>query len=272
MMTHSTHYRHSGKAPAGGVLLTLVGGIIAGAVMGAAYGFLIYWSPFVYINAILTFALGVGLAMAVGGLGAAGKIRNDAVITIVALIVSATAFYTHWVVWVERMTEIRTVVPGELWSVITAVAELGPWTIFEWTPTGTSLYAIWGLEALIVVGVGTVSARGGIDMPFCEDTGQWATEQPLNRAFEPIDPNRAIDTPQSVLDVLQPASDPGDAFTEVTVATAEGSDLRCVSLKAVAVERKDDKEEKNEIQLVKNMLFDRDSFEKLLGIGRPSTA
>ena len=45
-----THYQHSGKAPFGGILLTLTVGLIAAVLLGALYGFLVYWSPLVYIN------------------------------------------------------------------------------------------------------------------------------------------------------------------------------------------------------------------------------
>lgn len=52
-------------------------------------------------------------------------------------------------------------------------------------------------------------------------------------------------------------------YRQVTVAEADGSDLRCVTLKAVTVETKDDKEELTVTDIVKNMLFDRPSFDKL---------
>ena len=272
MMQQSLFYEHSGKAPVLGILMTLVGGSVIGAILGALYGLLIYYIPFIYINAFITFGFGVGLAMLVGALGVVGKIRNVGVITVVALIVALVAYITHWVVWVERMTEIRTVNGAELWEYIVAINTVGPWSIFGWTPSGTSLWAIWGVEAIVIVGLGTVSARGGIDLPFCEDTGQWASEELLGGQFQVIDTNRTMDTPQSVLDVLSPVNDAGNAFTEVTVATAQGSDLRCVTVKSVEVEIKDDKEEKKETPLVKNMLFDRDSFEKLLGLDKLTAA
>lgn len=272
MLTQSTHYQHSGKAPLGGVLLTLMGGITGGVILGAVYGFLIYWSPFVYVNAFITFGFGVGLAALVGALGAVGKIRNTTVVTVVALIVALAAYYAHWVVWAERMTETRTYAPAELWQFISAIAAMGPWAIFDWTPTGTALWLIWGVEALAIVGLTTISAHGGIDVPFCEATGQWATETALETAFQPIDVNRSIDTPQSLLDALQPMTDPSNAFTQVTVATADGSELRCVSLKAMEVEQKDDKEEIKETEIVRNMLFDRDTFEKLMGLAKLTMA
>lgn len=269
-MFPSTHYEHSGKAPLGGILLTLVGGLIAGAILGAVYGFLIYWSPFVYINAFITLGCGFGLALSVGSLAKLGKIRNSSIVTVVALVVALVAYYVHWSVWVGRMTETDIVAPGQLWAFVSTINALGPWSIFGWTPTGFALWAIWGIEALVIIGLGSISAHGVIDVPFCETTGKWTTENTLPEHFAPLE-SPAVDSPSSVLQSLQPNGDSPDAYTEVTVATAEGSELRCVSLNSVVVEKdKDGKEETEKQTIVKNMLFDRDSFERLMQMAQPS--
>ena len=271
-MSPSTHYEHSGKAPLGGILLTLVGGLIVATVLGAIYGFLIYWSPFIYINAIITVACGVGLAMSVGGLAKAGKIRKSGLVTVVGLVVALLAYYVHWSVWAGRMIEAQITAPGELWAFVSAVNAMGPWSIFGWTPTGFSLWGIWSIEALIIVGISTLLAHSLIDLPFCEDTGQWTTEKALPEHFALIE-SPSVDSPRSLLHALRPNGDSPDAYTEVSVATAEGSELRCVSLNSVVVETdKDGKEEKKTQTIVKNMIFDRDNFDRLMQIGQPATA
>lgn len=263
-MNPSTHYQHSGKAPLGGVSLTLAGGLVAGVILGAIYGFLIYWIPFVYINVFVTLGFGVALATAVGSLGKIGKIRNNSVVTVLALIVSLVAYYVHWVVWVGGMTETQVVAPDQLWAFVATINALGPWSIFGWTPSGVSLWGIWGIEALLIVGLGAISARGLIDLPYCEATRQWTTETTLPEHFKPIDSSPAVNSPSSLLQALQPATESPDAYTEVSVATADGSDLRCVSLNTVTVsQNKDGKEETEKTSIVRNMLFDRDSFERL---------
>ncbi len=270
-MIPETHYQHSGKAPVGGILLTLVGGLVAGVALGAVYGFLIYWSPFVYINAFITLGFGIGIGAAVGSLAKVGKIRNLGLVSIVALIVALAAYYVHWSAWVGRMTDSPIVAPGELWAFITTINALGPWTIFEWTPAGSSLWAIWGIEAIVIIGLGAISAGGVVDVPFCEDTGVWATETALPKYFAALD-SPSVDSPNSVLQALQPTGDSPGAYTEVSVATAHGSELRCVSLNSIVVEtNKDGKEETKKQTIVKNMLFDRDSFERLMQIAQPTT-
>ena len=272
-MNPATHYEHSGKAPIVGILLTLVGGLIAGVLLGAVYGFLIFWSPFVYINAFITLGFGFCLAISVGGLAKVGKIRNSGVATMIALAVAAVAYYVHWVVWVGRMAEGAMVTdPGQLWMFIQTVNALGPWSIFGWTPTGFALWAIWGIEALVIVGLGVISAHGMIDLPFCEDTDQWTTETTLPSHFQPVDVIN-VDSPNAILQALQPANDSPQAYAQVSVATAEGSELRCVSLDNVVVEvNKDGKEDTEKTSIVRNMLFDRDSFERLLELAKPVAA
>lgn len=271
-MFPSTHYQHSGKAPLGGILLTVVGGGIAGVLLGAIYGVLIYYIPFVYINAIITFILGGALAYSVGICAKLGKIRNAGVVTGLGLLVAVVAYYVHWVLWIERMSGTQLVDPGQIWAFAATLNALGPWSIFGWTPTGFALWAIWGIEALIIVGMGSLGAHGPIDIPFCEATGQWTKETVVPKHFQPIGDAQTLESPQSVLHSLQPADEAASEYTEVAVATAEGSELRCVSLNQVTVEvDKDGKAEAKKTELVRNMLLDRSSFEQLMRLGEPAT-
>lgn len=266
MMTQQTHYQHSGNAPVGGMLLTLIFGALAAVILGAIYGLLIYWIPFVYINALVTFGFGIVLGAAIGSLGKLGKLRNNNVITIIALLISVLAYYTHWVVWMKGFSGGYVLEPGILWQLILLIADQGAWSIFDWTPTGWAIWTIWGIEAVMIVGIGSFAAGTIIDVPFCETTNQWCTETSLPQQFSPLDLDRNLGTPQSVLEALQPLAENGHSYTQVTVAQAEGSELRCVSVQAVEVEIKDDKEESTSTEIVRNMLFDRHSFDKLMAL------
>ena len=272
-MFPSTYYEHSGKAPLGGMLLTLVGGGVAGTVLGAVYGLLIYYIPFVYINAIITFVFGGALAMIVGTCAKVGKIRNAGAVTAIALVVALVAYFAHWVVWVERMSGTQLLDPGQIWAFASTLNVLGPWSIFGWTPTGFALWAIWGIEALVIVGMGALGAHGVIDVPFCENTGQWTTETVMPKHFQPITDAQSLDSVQSVLHTLQPANDDVAEYTEVSLATADGSELRCVSLNQVTVEvDKDGKPDEKKTTIVKHMLLDRSSFDQLQRLGESAAA
>ena len=276
-MGPATHYEHSGKAPLGGILLTLIVGTVGGVVLGATYGFLIYWSPFIYINLFITFGLAVGLAIAVGTAAKRGKIRNSTVVTVLALLITLLAYYVHWSVWISRMMEAAMLdsilAPSEMWGMVSAVNLFGPWSVFGWTPTGFALWAIWGIEAVAIFGIGAFMAHTVTDVPFCEATDRWSTETTLARHFAPLGEAPELNSPTSLLGALHPAEDASAAYTAVSVATVEESDLRCVSVESVTVEiDKDGKEETNKTSIVKNLLFDRHSFEKLMQLAEAQPA
>lgn len=272
-MLQSTHYRHSGKAPLGGIFLTAAGGLVAAGVLGTLYGFLVFWSPFVYVNFFMTLGFGIGLGASVGGLARLGKIRSVGIVAALALAVALFAWYAHWVVWSRLITDVLVLNAATLSRLLSTIADLGAWSIFSWTPTGLALWAIWGMEVSMIVGIGTLGAVGVIDVPFCEDTGQWARDRKLDARFRPLNDAVVPETPTSLLASLQPANDAETEFAEVTIATADDSELRCVSLVNVVVETdKDGKQEAKTTTLVRNMLFDRESFERLLRLAPESDA
>jgi hypothetical protein len=167
------------------------------------------------------------------------------------------------------MMETEFIAAADIWGFVNVINAFGPWSIFSWTPSGFGLWAIWGIEALLIVGIGTGFAHTITDAPFCEDTGQWTTETKLPTHFAPLPSDPDINSPGSLLAALRPVEDNTRAYTTVAVATAEGSELRCVSLERVTVETdKDGKDKTSEMRVVKNLLMDRDSFEKLMRMGQ----
>lgn len=272
-MIPATHYVHSGKSPLGGVMLTLVTASVAGGILGALYAALIYWIPFVFVLFVLTFGLGIVLGAISGSMASVGRIRHNGVTTQLAFAASLVAYYVHWVVWMNLMTGDLFIRPDELWIMMNRVAATGAWTVFDWTPQGFALWAIWGIEGAIIVGMGTVGAHAATDVPYCEATNQWTTEDVLGTRFRAIDPLRQIDSPSAMLSVLVPDDGSAGAFSEITVFTAPGSELRCVSLDVVTLEYDDDgKETKNKKTVVKQMLFDQGGFDKLMNLDRQPSA
>ncbi len=270
-MLPATHYVHSGKAPFGGIMLALVAGSIVGGILGAIYAALIYWIPFVFLLFIFTVGFGVVLGAASGALAAAGKIRHNGMTTQLAFVVALVAYYVHWVVWMNLTIGEMIYKPNELWAVMSGIAHYGAWSIFDWTPKGTALWVIWGIEGTVIVGMGALGAHSVTDMPFCEATNQWTKENTLATRFRAVDPSASLDTPSALLGALEPEHGTTGAFSEVTVFTAPNSELRCVTLDVVTLEYDDDgKEQKNNKTVVKQMVFDRGSFDQLMRLnGEP---
>ena len=70
------YYQSSQKMPLGGVVLMLLGGLLAAAGLALAYVYLIWYIPLVYFNICFTIILGGALGGVVHRLARAGHLRS----------------------------------------------------------------------------------------------------------------------------------------------------------------------------------------------------
>ena len=97
-----------------------------------------------------------------------------------------SAFYACWAVWIYaflRRAEVDVnllpifLQPDVLWGVIQKVNSVGAWTLRSWEPTGTTLWIIWSIEALIIFGVTFLVALSAfLETPFCESCNSWCKQ------------------------------------------------------------------------------------------------
>jgi hypothetical protein len=175
------YYQHSGRfEPTGPVLMALLGA--AGAVvLGTAYGPLIFINPFIYVSALGTVGFGIGVGYMVG-LGARwGHVRSMAIVNVLAVCAALLANYAGWVSWIYALSEWEALIfsPKILIEVIQAVAKEGAWSIGSGDApvTGIALYAIWLVEAALIIGACVWWARKTImHLPFCETCKAWVTK------------------------------------------------------------------------------------------------
>ena len=179
LLATGPYYRPSGRFSILGLLMMLVLGGASGVALGAAYGFLTFYNPFVYVNFLATVFFGacMGLAAAVGIKH--GKVRSRFVATVTGMAVGGVGLYASWVFWTYAfLTSVDqsawVVDPLGLWYVISQVAEVGIWGILDFTPTGLLLYLVWGIEAFLIVGTCAIVCTIHADEPFCEQCGRWA--------------------------------------------------------------------------------------------------
>ncbi|PCJ17214.1 MAG: hypothetical protein COB02_14300 [Candidatus Cloacimonadota bacterium] len=184
MNKKNIYYQHSGAIGPTAILLSIIFGLIASLFLGIIYGYIIYALPFIYANFIIVGLYGFGVGSAVGIGAKFGKARNEKVLGFIAFLVGILAFYFGWVSWLHAVTEqnvlnvdlvavFSDLAPSKVFSMATSIAQKGAWGIFGWTPTGFSLYFIWGIEALMIIFLTVIAATVSIDDPFCERCNNW---------------------------------------------------------------------------------------------------
>ncbi len=186
MDTAAPHYQPSGKFSAKGLFLTPAFGVPVGVLAAAVYAYVILYLPIVgYVSFLLTFGLGFVVSLAVGAGLTRGKVRSRAVGLALALFVGLATLYASWATWcfalIQRADGDVSLLgvffsPGGLWDFINAVNEKGAWNLKGYTPTGAVLWALWALEAGIIVGFPLVTALTTTEAPFCEACGEWCGE------------------------------------------------------------------------------------------------
>lgn len=190
------YYKESGKIGLPGIVLMAAAGLIASAILGAIYGYAIFYIPFIYLNFFITIFFGVGVGLAIGKTGYFTKVRNRQAVLIFGLVFGIIAGYFGWIFWIHAASE-QTVLdfnPENILTIMGDIAENGAWSMFGWTPTGAALYIIWAIEGLIIIIASIIFALSGIGrQPFCEECENWTEETTLTNTLEPIgDPGTLI--------------------------------------------------------------------------------
>ena len=191
-------YVHSGRFTLSGLLRGLVVGSFFGAGLAVAYAYAILYVPLAgYITALLTGGFGLFLGVSIGLPLKTGKTRNRRAAVLCALPVVLGAFYVSWAVWVFAFLrrsggegvplQALLLHPRDLWDTIVQINAVGPWRLKGLRPTGAWLWALWGIEALTVIGLGLLGAQTTLDQPFCERCELWTEEEKELLALAPVD-------------------------------------------------------------------------------------
>ncbi|MFD2721741.1 hypothetical protein ACFST9_23700 [Hymenobacter monticola] len=195
------YYQPSNKMPLGGVLLFLLGGVLAGGVLAFVYIYAIWYIPFVYINFFLCLGFGLVLGGILMMLAKAGKLRSPTGVGLLALLVGLAAVYLEWSVYLTLLFNAETTGagrdadtstsfsasmwadvlthPAAMWEAIGKINETGTWSLKGATPSGVFLALIWVVELLVIVGGAYWLARSQATEPFSEATNEWADEETL---------------------------------------------------------------------------------------------
>jgi len=192
-------YSHSGRMGLSSMLLGPAVGLVVAAGLAYLYQYAVYFIPFIYLNLLLTLALGAGVGFACGFALKFGKCRNAALAVFIgaACGVTATAV-SHWVSYQHLVSDVQKeyAVEGATFESVenaisfgeyfTLKSEIG-WAIGNsrvgktnggMPISGVFVWIIWLVEMGAVAGVAGLLARRPIDLPFCESCDQWTVAQP----------------------------------------------------------------------------------------------
>ena len=176
----NTLYRHSGKFTPHGLLLALVGVMVAMFPLGYLYAYLIKWVPFIYINVFITAGYGFLCGCVSGFLLRLGRTRNNYVAVCIGLLGSLAGVYFNWMGHICATFESSPALcsPSQILFGMKQLYENGSWSVRGYTFTGFPLGAAWGAEALIIIGLGTLAAYVMIsNTPFCEQNQCWLNQE-----------------------------------------------------------------------------------------------
>lgn len=182
-----TYYKHSGRAPAVGIAVGFLAGVLISIPASYLYNYGIIEITTDKLRFVCTLGFGA-LIGAAAGLGLFwGKVRNNSVAALVGAAASFAGLYISWAVWLIDIFErghwisnpIRPLMhPRAVWRAILLINTTGTWAMEHEKPTaGTMLWLVWLAEALLIVGFGTLVAVALIKrQPFCEKCESWCSK------------------------------------------------------------------------------------------------
>lgn len=275
--SRSLYYKHSGHIGALGLAKLIATALVGTLVACVIYAYGTFYIPFVYLNFLFTFGYGlaVGFLVVIGA--KLGKVRSPAVVACCGFGFGLFAEYANWVAWLFALSKQSAVVvsPLDMLTLMQRIAEKGVWSVKGLTPTGTVLYLIWVMEALIIIGVaGFMSWRSLKVLPFCERCNQWVDQShkvtALDFVLDPDALRSQLERGEFVaLEKLKRTVGNTD-YTELELMHCPScQDLFLLSVTTV-VTREDSKgrEEKTETTVVENLLIDSQAFGRLKQCGK----
>ncbi len=200
-------------------------GLGAGVLLALIYQYAVYHIPFIYINFLLTLALGAGIGFACGFALKFGKCRNTAVALLIGAACGTAAIATsHIVNYRIVLSDVQKELAADGMSAADVENALGfgqfidlrvdsGWTIGKSKSgmpiSGVFVWLIWLIELGAVAGMAAVLAQSQVNVPFCENCDAWTTKEPVGSltpaAFAPL--KGAIES-DNLAAIVTPARDP----------------------------------------------------------------
>ena len=181
------YYKHSGRFSLGGLMIGALIGCAGAAILGYIYGRGSILIEDEHLAFLATLALGAGIGGCAGYGLIWGKVRNHAVNFCLQGIASAVSLYVSWAAWIADIFKRFQVDdppswieflkhPVGLWRAMCYINQYGTWSLGkgEDPTTGAELWAIWFIEAaLVVVGAMVIGYEVLRNHAFCDRCESW---------------------------------------------------------------------------------------------------
>jgi hypothetical protein len=180
--------------PSGGlsplVFVFALGALVAGGLLAFVYQGLLNWIPIIQLKFLATFGFGGALLGSLSWLTHAGHCRNRPVAYLLALVIGAGALYASY--WWDWRWQTANIAKDEAIAVEQVREELplGQYLTLKkksgWkmkrggSVTGGMVTFLWGIEALLVLGMAVWGAHLGAGSPYCEKCGAFCREEGYN--------------------------------------------------------------------------------------------
>ena len=202
------YYKPSGKIPAKGIFISLITAFAITVILSIIYIALQWFIPFIYLNFFIAAGLGFGVGSGVFIAIGSGKIRNTTYEFVLAVLCGLLAWYCQWALFVSLLSEAEGSMGGGMWvrssfnltgfwSVLThpeilfqamlSLNDVGTFTLKHNIVSGTLLWAVWVIEALIIIGAPILfSLSGRSTSPFSELNDQWMEERDVEGKLKTV--------------------------------------------------------------------------------------
>ena len=170
-----------GRKAGRGIVLSAIAGIVVGWILSFLYSPLCHWIPIIYINLLVTLALGYLVGSTCRGVIRRRRIDNAGLATVAGLVAGLATWWLCWIsyFWVLVGYDFEVYwallfTPSEMPELMEMLANDPVWSIGK-TPAGPWFYyAAWVVEFLVIVGQSALVPRNFVkEHRLCETCGDW---------------------------------------------------------------------------------------------------
>jgi hypothetical protein len=182
-----THYCRSGRFELDAPFAALTAGAVAALALSWLYAYALLYLPLIgTFTLLLTLGLGFGAGAVTAVVLRARRCRSLRVGWAVGALIGLLTLWLSWVTYTVARVDAAAgeasflsalLHPRALWACIAELNAAGAWSFLGVTPKGGLLWALWGAEAVLIVGVAAATCAASVAQPFCEGCGTWCEER-----------------------------------------------------------------------------------------------